>query len=264
MNVPKVLKIKRIIEESPTVKTFIFDWEIEMEIPGQFMMVWNFQDEKPMSLSLIDEVKQEIGITIRNVGKFTGEVHELKEGDELGLRGPYGRGFYMTGSKVLAVGGGVGMAPIVAFSDEASRRGIEVDVVSAAGTENELLYSNRILNSGANLLTCTDDGSHGFCGFGSDLALKAMKNKDYDMVVACGPEVMMKKLFETVEHYKIPAQFSLERYMKCGLGICGQCCVDDQGWRVCVEGPVFWTDELRMISEFGRYRRDSSGVKHHI
>lgn len=264
MNVPKVVKIKRIVEESPTVKTFIFDWEVEKEIPGQFMMIWNFNDEKPMSLSLVDGVENEIGFTIRNVGEFTGQVHKLKIGDKLGLRGPYGRGFHMAGSKVLAVGGGVGMAPIVAFTEEASRRGIDVDVVSAASTKNEILLSDRILKSGANLLTCTDDGSQGFCGFGTDLALKAMKETKYDMVVACGPEVMMKILLDTVEEFKIPAQFSLERYMKCGLGICGQCCVDDQGWRVCVEGPVFWTDELRMINEFGRYRRDSSGVKHEI
>ena len=84
------------------------------------------------------------------------------------------------------------------------------------------------------------------------------------MGVSCGPEVMMKKLFDIVENFKIPAQFSMERYMKCGMGLCGQCCVDNVGWRVCVEGPVFWTDELRMISEFGQYRRDSSGVKHKI
>ena len=85
MHTPKILKIKRIIEESHTVKTYIFDWEVENEIPGNFMMVWNFNDEKPMSLSLIDPVKNEIGISIRNVGEFTGQVHELNIGDKLGL-----------------------------------------------------------------------------------------------------------------------------------------------------------------------------------
>jgi len=170
----------------------------------------------------------------------------------------------MEGSNVLAVGGGVGMAPIVAFSEHASKFGIEVDVVSAASTMKELLFNERIVKSGAKLLTCTDDGTHGFCGFGTDLAEKALNENKYDMVVACGPEIMMKKLFEMVENLKIPAQFSLERYMKCGMGICGQCCVDDLGWRVCVEGPVFRADELRKISEFGNYRRDASGIKHKL
>ncbi len=264
MHIPKIVKIKRIIDESPTVKTFIFDWKVENEIPGHFMMVWNFNDEKPMSISMIDPVTNEIGISIRNVGEFTSQVHKLQIGDKLGLRGPYGRGFHTAGSKVLAVGGGIGMAPIVAFSEEASRRGIEVHVVSAASTMNELLFGDRIKKSGAKLLTCTDDGSYGFCGFGTDLAEKALSENVYEMVVSCGPEIMMKKLFDMVERFKVPAQFSLERYMKCGMGLCGQCCVDNQGWRVCVEGPVFWTDELKLITEFGQYKRDASGVKHKI
>jgi len=264
MHVPKIVEIKKVLEESATVKTYIFDWDIEEEFPGKFMMVWNFNDEKPMSLSLIDPANNEIGISIRKVGQFTEQVHKLEKGDQLGLRGPYGRGFQMEGSNVLAVGGGVGMAPIVAFSEHASKFGIEVDVVSAASTMKELLFNERIVKSGAKLLTCTDDGTHGFCGFGTDLAEKALNENNYDMVVACGPEIMMKKLFEMVENLKIPAQFSLERYMKCGMGICGQCCVDDLGWRVCVEGPVFWADELRKISEFGNYRRDASGIKHKL
>lgn len=264
MHVPKIVEIKRVVIESPTVKTFIFDWEVNNEVPGNFMMVWNFKDEKPMSISLIDPVNNEIGISIRGVGEFTNQVHNHKEGDLLGLRGPYGRGFHMAGPKILAVGGGVGMAPIVAFTEEASRMGFSVDVVSAAGTANELLFIERIQKTGSKLLTCTDDGSHGFCGFGTELADIALSETDYDMVVACGPEVMMKKLYGTVLKLDIPAQFSLERYMKCGMGLCGQCCVDDLGWRVCVEGPVFWSDELKMISEFGNYKRDASGVKHSI
>jgi dihydroorotate dehydrogenase electron transfer subunit len=264
MHVPKVLEIKRIVKETPTVKTFIFDWKVEDEVPGQFMMVWNFKDEKPMSISIIDSVKDEIGISVRIVGKFTEALHSMRVGDKLGLRGPYGHGFQMKGSKILAVGGGIGMAPILAYTEEACRRGMKVDVVSAAATADELVFTERIEKSGAQLLTCTDDGSQGFCGFGTDLAEKALLKDDYDMVVTCGPEVMMKKVFQLVDKFKVPAQFSLERYMKCGVGICGQCCVDDVGWRVCAEGPVFGTDEVRMISEFGKYRRDAFGVKHQI
>ena len=50
--------------------------------------------------------------------------------------------------------------------------------------------------------------------------------------------------------------------MKCAMGVCGQCCVDDEGWRICVEGPVFENDKIKQISEFGKYRRDASGVKY--
>ncbi|HTX60806.1 MAG TPA: dihydroorotate dehydrogenase electron transfer subunit [Methanobacterium sp.] len=260
MNIPKVVEIKKVIKETSTVKTFVFDWEVEVETPGQFMMIWNFHDEKPMSLSLIDPINNQIGFTIRNVGTFTEALHKLEPGDKLGLRGPYGRGFQIAGSKILAVGGGVGMAPLAALAEEASRRGVEVDLISAAATQDELLFMDRLKDS-AELKACTDDGTYGFCGFGTELADALLTSNSYDMIVTCGPEVMMGKVADLADKYHLPAQFSLERYMKCGVGICGQCCVDGAGWRICKEGPVFWRDELRLITEFGKYRRDSAGRK---
>lgn len=262
LQIPKVLKIKRVIDDTPTVKTFIFDWKVRDEMPGQFMMLWNFQDEKPMSISMIDPSNHELGLSIRDVGPFTHEVHKLREGDQLGLRGPYGRGFEIKGSKVLAVGGGIGMAPVAAFTEEAVSRGVEVDTITAATTKEEILFQERLETAGASVKPATDDGSYGFCGFATDLAEILIREEDYDMMVVCGPEIMMKKLLDVSDEYSLPSQFSMERYMKCALGICGQCCVDDTGWRVCAEGPVFWERELKQISEFGRYRRDASGVKH--
>lgn len=264
MHVPKTVKIKRIIEETESVKTFIFDFDTKTVKPGQFMMVWNFKDEKPMSISMIDPINDEIGISIKKVGPFTEAVHSLKVGDKLGLRGPYGRGFEIVGSKILAVGGGVGMAPISAFVQEARRIGIEVDVITAATTKDELLFTEQLESSDITSYACTDDGTYGFCGFATQFMETIIEEKDYDMVVTCGPEVMMKGVFDIVDKLKIPAQFSLERYMKCGFGICGQCCVDDIGWRVCAEGPVFWTDEIRLIKEFGKYKRDAAGIKHKV
>lgn len=261
MNVPQVVKIKDIIEETPTVKTLIFDWEVTDEVPGQFMMLWNFHDEKPMSLSLIDPVEGEIGFTIRKVGKFTQALHDMEVGNQLGLRGPYGRGFKISGSHILAVGGGVGMAPLAAFAEEASRKDVEVDLISAAATEKELLFMDRLNKTKINVRACTDDGTHGFCGFGTELAQKVLESGSYDMIVTCGPEIMMKKIADLSDYHKIPAQFSMERYMKCGVGICGQCCVDNVGWRICKEGPVFWDDEVKSITEFGKYHRDAAGRK---
>jgi dihydroorotate dehydrogenase electron transfer subunit len=117
--------------------------------------------------------------------------------------------------------------------------------------------------SGANVLTCTDDGTCGFQGFATDRVEELLKENSYDMIVTCGPELMMKSIMDMAEKYQIPTQFSMERWMKCAMGICGQCCVDDTGWRVCVEGPVFWSHELNLIKEFGKYRRDSSGSRNY-
>ena len=267
MHVPKVLEIKEVFEESETVKTFIFDWDMESNDtrpqPGQFVMLWNFEDEKPMSISLIDPVKGELGISIKNVGEFTSKVHQLKKGDKLGLRGPYGRGFEIKGSKILAVGGGIGMAPIASFVDHAMALGVEVDVISASLTLDELLFVKRMKESGARVFTCTDDGTCGFQGFATDRVGAVLIDNSYDMIVTCGPELMMKGVIDLASEHDIPIQFSMERWMKCAMGICGQCCVDDAGWRVCVEGPVFWSHELNLIKEFGKYRRDSSGTRNY-
>ncbi len=258
---PQVIRIKRIVEESPTVKTFYFPWKFTEEIPGQFLMLWNFHDEKPMSISSIDKVNDEVGVSVKSVGTFTQSLHKLNKNDILGLRGPYGVGFQIAGSRILAVGGGIGMAPIAAVTDEASKLGVEVDLITAATTKEEILFEKRLSTNRVNVMPATDDGSYGFCGFATELAEKLIKRENYDMMVVCGPEVMMKKLLDISNKYQLPAQFSMERYMKCALGICGQCCVDDVGWRICVEGPVFWGDQLGMISEFGHYRRDASGIK---
>jgi dihydroorotate dehydrogenase electron transfer subunit len=267
MHVPKVLEIKEVFEESETVKTFIFDWDMDSEDiipqPGQFMMLWNFEDEKPMSISSIDLVKGELGISIKKVGEFTSNVHKLDKGEKLGLRGPYGRGFELKGSKILAVGGGIGMAPIASFVDYTLSRGVKVDVVSASLTLDELLFVNRMKKAGAGTFTCTDDGTCGFQGFATDRVEAILMDHDYDMIVTCGPELMMKGVLEIAKKHEIPSQFSMERWMKCAMGICGQCCVDDAGWRVCVEGPVFWSHEVNLIKEFGEYRRDSSGTRNY-
>lgn len=267
MHVPKVLKIKNILTESKSVKTFLFDWDMENSDlkpePGQFVMVWNFEDEKPMSISKIDVEKNELAISIKNIGPFTSNVHQLDIGDKLGLRGPYGHGFEFNDSKkILAIGGGIGMAPIASFTECAIQNNLEVDVISAALNKNELLFEERLNSVGARVFTCTDDGSCGFKGFATHRMEDLLKDNDYDLVVTCGPEIMMMGIVEIAKSNNIPVQVSMERWMKCALGVCGQCCVDDSGWRICKEGPVFWADNLSYIKEFGKYRRDSSGTRY--
>lgn len=267
MNAPKVLEIKRIIKETPTIKTFIFDWPMigeNIPSPGQFLMVWNFKDEKPMSISYINVSNGEIGITVKNIGDFTKDLHNLEVGDKLGLRGPYGSCFDtdLDGMKVLAIGGGVGMAPIASFVEEALKHNADVDVVCAATTKDELLFHKRLKNHGATVYTCTDDGSCGFKGFATHRSMELIAKRDYEWAVVCGPEVMMVPLYGFIENNNISGEYSLERYMKCAMGICGQCCVDNTGWRICVEGPVFSSDKLAQIDEFGVYHRDAAGLKH--
>ncbi len=266
-SVPQIVKIDEIIEETPTIKTFIFNWDMEkfgVPAPGEFLMVWNFYNEKPMSISFIDEENSKLAISIKNIGKFTNQMHNLKVGDEIGIRGSYGNGFSndFEGKNILVVGGGVGMAPINAIASNLVKKGNTVDVIPAAITKDELLFVEYLESIGANVFPCTDDGSFGFEGFATDCTLSLLEEKSYDFAFVCGPEIMMQGMYNILEDAEIPAEYSLERYMKCALGICGQCCVDDSGWRICVEGPVFKNNQIKEISEFGKYRRDAAGIKY--
>ena len=265
INEPKIVEIKEIIDETPTIKTFKFDWDMDKlgrPNPGEFIMVWNFKNEKPMSISQIND--DELAISVKNIGEFTSQLHDLNIGDQIGIRGSYGNGFNNSfeGKNIIAIGGGVGMAPINAIASDLVKKGNNVDVISAAVTKDELLFSDSLEKLGANVHNCTDDGSFGFKGFATDCLNELLKDSSYDYAFVCGPEIMMKGIFDILEDAGMPAQYSLERYMKCALGVCGQCCVDSEGWRICVEGPVFENDKISKITEFAKYRRDASGLKY--
>lgn len=258
---PEIVEITDIIVETPTIKTFKFDWDFKKygkPNPGEFLMIWNFSNEKPMSISQIND--NQLAITVKNIGKFTSQLHDLKIGDKIGVRGSYGRSFNSSfkDKRIIAIGGGVGMAPINALACELSKNN-NVDVISAAQNKEELLFLD---SDNFNVIPCTDDGSFGFEGFATDCLNDLVKSSTYDFAFVCGPEIMMKGIYDILNASKIQAQYSFERYMKCAIGLCGQCCVDRQGWRVCVEGPVFDDNQIKQITEFGKYRRDASGIKY--
>lgn len=264
INAPQIVEIKDIVSETPTIKTFKFDWDSDKfgkVNPGEFLMIWNFFDEKPMSISNIGD--NELSISVKSIGEFTSQLHDLKIGDKFGVRGSYGNGFNtdFKGKKLLVIGGGVGMAPVTALTHKLIENN-DVDVLVAATTKEELLFLDDLKNVGANVHPCTDDGSFGFKGYASDCLSSLLEDSTYDYAFVCGPEIMMIGIFNILEDAGILADYSLERYMKCALGVCGQCCVDNTGWRICMEGPVFNSEKIRLIEEFGKYRRDASGVKY--
>ena len=199
INEPKIVEIKEIIDETPTIKTFKFDWDMKTlgkPNPGEFVMIWNFKNEKPMSIAQIND--DELAITVKNIGEFTSQLHDLKIGDKIGVRGSYGNGFNNSfeGKNILAIGGGVGMAPINAIVTNLIGKGNNVDVVSAAITKDELLYADSLEKLGANIYHCTDDGSFGFEGFATDCTITLLEDKTYDYAFVCGPEIMMKGIFD--------------------------------------------------------------------
>lgn len=256
MNYPKITKIIESKKETSDVKTIIFEHPEQLN-PGQFYMIWiPGIDEIPMSVSYINGNKK--GITFRKIGDATKALFDLKEGDKIGIRGPYGNGFKITGKNILFIGGGTGIAMITPTVENAIKQKIKCTVILGVKTKNEVFFEERLKKTGADVYIATDDGSKGFKGFASDLAKEMIGKNKFDQILTCGPEIMMKTLYENRNN--ISFQASMERYMKCGFGICGQCCVGE-GLRVCKEGPIFDEKILKNIKDFGVCKRDASGRK---
>ena len=133
-----------------------------------------------------------------------------------------------------------------------------VDAVVAARTSDEIeCYIPTVKNFAMKYWVSTDDGSMGFHGNAVDLVKQLVKEEQYDEIIACGPEIMLYFLHQFLNKVHIEHQMSLERYMKCGCGVCGACMID--GKRVCKDGPVFNNYEIDKLKEFGTSKRDVDG-----
>lgn len=249
--------IIKTVQESPSTKTFFFDVSFEDSLAGQFVMVWvRGVDEVPMGLSYKN------AITVQKVGDATSRLSELGVGDSVGLRGPFGNGFTLphNGEKILVIAGGVGSAPLAPLAEYAVSAGADVTTILGARTCDELVFEERFSRAGKLYMT-TDDGSAHRCGFVTDV-LAELDTADYDRIHICGPEVMMSRIFDMLQAADAleKAEFSLHRYFKCAIGVCGACCMDPHGLRVCKDGPVFNGSQL-IDSELGKYKRSASGQR---
>jgi len=248
-------KVREVLDEGRGFTTLKFRFA-RKALPGQFVMVWlPGVDEIPMSLSYIGGLK---GITIKEVGEATRALSSLHVGDSIALRGPFGSHFQPSAGRNLIVCGGTGAASVIPAAESVidARR---VDVAMGAKTKDELIFEGRAKHSSADVRVSTDDGTRGMRGTVVDLAGIMQREKQYDMILACGPEMMLSSLLELCKAYGTKCQFSLERLMKCGVGLCGSCSLN--GKRVCTDGPVFRGDELESMSEFGKCKRDEAGLK---
>ncbi len=251
-----MFKVRQHKSETPSTKTMRLDGKLDAD-PGQFVMVWvPGVDEFPMSVSYSGD---RFGITYQILGDGTRALAKKRVGDLIGIRGPYGTGFEVSGKKLLMVAGGLGMAPVAPLLELAGKKGAKVDLVLGARTSKDLLFEKRARDSHANVNIATDDGSKGFKGFASVLAGKFLDGTKYQCVYTCGPEKMIVKVVDAATKKRIPVQASLERMMKCGIGICDSCAID--GLHVCKDGPIFSSAQLKTLESFGRTRLDPAGRK---
>jgi len=260
----KTLEVKKIIKECPTVNTYVFEYPLGAK-PGQFVMIWlPGVDEKPMSVAYDDG--KEFWVTICKVGPFSEAVHALKEGDKVGVRGPLGTVYdFKEGEHLALVSGGYGSAPMYFIANEAVKKGCKVDFFIGAREKDLLIYTDRVESLGdVELHVSTDDGSVGHKGYVTQLLEKEMESKKFDRVFTCGPELMMRAAGEIADKAGINCQMSVERYMKCGIGVCGQCSLDPTGDLVCRKGSVMNYKYVKGLDEFGKYHRDAQGKKHYF
>jgi len=250
-DIPQMLEISDVIQEGKGQKSFFFRHHIECK-PGQFLMVWlPGVDEKPMAVSYWN--KKEFAFTSQIVGKFTNMLDKFKKNDKIGIRGPYGN-FFSIRNNACVVAGGVGLSSVSTLIDKLRNPLI----IYGARTKEHLIYLKRYKNK--DMLITTDDGSYGRKGFTTDVLKETLKNNDkIKIVYTCGPEMMMKKVFDLCKKFKIECEASLERYMACGFGICGKCMINDK--IVCLDGPIFNSKQLSRMSEFGNFARLKSGRK---
>jgi len=255
-------EITDIIDESPTIKTFVVVPEEKIKFQtGQFVeLTLPGEGEAPFTPSSSPADTEKMDITIMKAGRMTGLLHECNKGRKVGIRGPYGNGYPVddfVGKEVYIVGGGVGLAPIRSlFLTLVDRIKDFKSVVCRFGakTPDDFIYKKTLFGvwqkiDGVDMKLTVDKGNGQWKG-PVGVVTTILEPKDVDIknavAIVCGPPIMMKfatlKLldfgFKTKDIY-----LSMEKNMSCGFGKCGHCMIGK--YYVCKDGPVFTYDQIK-------------------
>lgn len=264
-------KIEKIIDHNENYRTVLFtqgypngDLSFESNLPGDFIMVRFSEDEKPMSLS------HENGITIKKVGKSTAEAFKWKEGDIIDYRPSNARGLFnpvglCPDEGILVIAGGIGIAPLRYFLEtyyngsHDPHENERIDIIYGGRSKKDIIFTDDLKRFGR-LHISTEDGTCGEKCLCTELITPEIC-KGKTNVYICGKEAMSYYAAKRLEEVsKIPFEnidISLERYIKCGEGLCGACDMD--GYTLCVDGPVFAYNILKKTKHFGHLKRTETG-----
>lgn len=214
-------------------------------IPGQFVEVRVDGSpstflRRPISVNFVDRENNELWLLVATIGDGTRQLGRLQAGDMLNCVLPLGNGFTMPveNKKVLLVGGGVGVAPLLYFGQQLKARNMEPTFLLGARSAKDLLMLDEFEKYGRVFVT-TEDGSAGERGFVTQHSL--LQKESFDQISTCGPKPMMVAVARFAQKADVYCETSLENLMACGLGAC-LCCVEkttDGNLCVCKEGPVF-------------------------
>ena len=238
-------------EIAPAIFELVLEGEmVEAMKAGQFLHLRVPDDahllRRPISISSIDKLKKQCHLIYRIEGSGTAIFSSLKSGDSLDVMGPQGNGFDLSelnnDSKVLLVGGGIGVPPLLEVAKQLHDRGVEITTVLGFATKDAVILEDELAQYSQVFVT-TDDGSYGTQGNVSVVITEC--DTEFDAIFSCGAPGMMKYINQAF--YDHPrAYLSLESRMACGMGACYACVlkVPDSvtvSQRVCEDGPVFKT-----------------------
>lgn len=262
---PIQAKVIEVITETPTIKTIRFVPEelitfktgqfVEVTIPGV--------GEAPFTPSSRPSIRDYMEVSVMRVGKVTQKIHELKTGDVIGVRGPFGNGYPMDefrGKEILVVGGGCGFAPLrslmYTFFD-LMREFKKLFFRGGCKNPSEFLYRKEIeewkKRDDLNMDLTVDRGDDtwkGNVGLVTNLLDKVPMDFKSGIAVVCGPPIMMKFVTEKLLGLGIPKSnlyLSMEKNMSCGIGKCGHCRLGT--YYPCKDGPVFPYDKIKSFHE---------------
>jgi dihydroorotate dehydrogenase electron transfer subunit len=225
--------------------------------PGQFVMVKVADSPFPLlrrPLSIHNAGPTGFELFFKIAGPGTEILARKGPGDAVDILGPLGKGFTVSaglkGKKTFLIGGGRGIAPLYFLGRELKAAGAGVTVFYGGRCQEDIPLRQRFEAAGLPLLCSTDDGSFGFKGFVTELLGRELDRSQADVLYVCGPDPMMNAAARTARAAGIPAEFSLESMMGCGIGACWGCVhrirsEDGDGWvKICEEGPVFPGDRI--------------------
>lgn len=222
--------------------------------PGQFVEVYVANSSttflrRPISINFVDRENNQLWLLIQAIGDGTRAMVNSHKGEQINLLLPLGNSFSIpsnTSSKVLLIGGGVGIAPLLYLGACMKNRGMQPNFLLGARSTNDLLLLDEFSKYGY-VYTTTEDGSLGEKGYVTDHSI--LTNTQFSHLFTCGPKPMMMAIAKYASQNEIYCEVSLENTMACGFGVC-LCCVENTkkgNVCVCTEGPVFNINELKWI-----------------
>ncbi|MEM4662825.1 MAG: FAD-binding oxidoreductase [Candidatus Diapherotrites archaeon] len=222
---------KTIICEDIAVFEIVLEKQLKAK-PGQFVMLWIPNvGERPFSPTKTGRV---VELAVKRRGTFTRKLFTIDEGSYVGVRGPYGNGFNTKGvKKALVVAGGIGIAALVNLIESLKATKADVDVIYSAKKCESMVFLERIKKN-AKVIAIIEENK---CVKTIEALKELVDSKIYDYIYCCGPEPFMAEVSNFCREANIRAEFSLERKMKCAVGICGSCICN--GKLLCKSGPVF-------------------------